>query len=309
MKYLTPLLILAMLSFAGCSAGGISTAFGLTVDLNPSDGEAPLAVSGSAQIEGGSGPSLSNYDFYWTIPAIPGFQSSSTTFNYVFDEPGNYRVNVRITDKSTGQIVTAFKLVNVYPDYDELQVMLDFIEPDEDPDGKAPVGKAPFTVEMMAHVTGGAEPFFFQWDYNSDGIPEAWGANVDSYKGTFASPGVFKITVTVTDGRSTVATDNRYVNVLASNPVAVANALPPEGPVGLFGLYVVFSATGSYDPDGQIVKYEWDFDGDGEYDWDSLVTGSTSYGFSEPGNFYPTLRVTDNDGLTGLATTQVIVTY
>ena len=309
MKYLTLILLLAIICVAGCSAGGASTAFSLGLNLLPPDGEAPLAVSGNALIDGGSSAVASGYDYLWTIPAIPGFQSLSSTFNYVFDEPGNYRINLRVTDRATGQMVGTFKIVSVYPDVEELQVQLDFLDPDEDAEGKAPVGKAPFTVEMGADVTGGQVPFFYQWDYDSDGIPEAWGADVDVYKGTYASPGTYKITVTVTDGRGTVAVDSRYVNVLASNPVAVANALPPEGPVGLFGLYVVFSATGSFDPDGQIDFYEWDFDGDGEYDWESPVTGSTSHGYTEPGNYYPTLRVTDNDGLTGLSTTQVIVTY
>jgi PKD repeat protein len=310
MKYLTPMLILVMLcGLAGCSPGGISEPFRLDLNILPSDGEAPLAVSGSVQIEGGSSVSLSDYDFVWRIPAIPAFQSTSQVFNYVFDLPGIYRVDVTVTDKNTQQTVHTYTTVNVVPDIEELQVVLDFLYPDEDEDGKAPIGKAPFTVEMGAIVTGGEEPYFYEWDYNSDDINEAWGPEVESYKGTFASPGVYKITVKVTDARYTTAIDSRYVNVLPSTPVAVAHALPPEGPVGMFGLYVVFSADGSYDPDGKIVLYEWDFQGDGTFDWTSDVTGSTSYGFTEPGNYYPTLRVTDNDGLQGLATVQVVVTF
>ncbi|MEI2638446.1 MAG: PKD domain-containing protein [Microthrixaceae bacterium] len=40
-------------------------------------------------------------------------------------------------------------------------------------------------------------------------------------------------------------------------PVAVANAYP-----GATSMEIAFSSAGSYDPDGSIVGYEWDF-GDG----------------------------------------------
>jgi hypothetical protein len=310
MKYLTPILVLAMLTvLAGCSSGGISEAFSVKINLLPAEGETPLPVTGTVEIEGGSSTSLSDYTFAWRIPSVPSFSSSSSTFSYMFAQVGIFRVDVTITDKNTGQVVHTFTTVTVNPDLEELHVMLDFLYPDEDEDGKAPIGKAPFILEMGAIVTGGEEPYFYEWDFNTDGKSEASGTDLDSFKGTLASPGTYQVSVNVTDARNTTVSDHRFVHVLPSNPIAVAHALPPEGPVGLFGLYVVFSATGSYDPDGQIVLYEWDFDNDGVYDWSSPVTGSTSNGYTEPGNYYPTLRVTDNDGLQGLATTQVIVTF
>jgi PKD repeat protein len=310
MKYASTVLILALLCLlVGCSTGGIGTAFVVTPNFMPPEGEAPLSVSATVEIEGGSSASTSGYDFIWTIPAIPSYQSTAPTFSYIFQMPGDYLVNISVTDKSTGKAVNAQRIVKVHPDVGELQVLLDFIYPDEDAEGKAPIGKAPMVVEMGAIATGGEPPYYYEWDFNSDGVNEGYGIDVDTYKGTFASQGTFEITARVTDSRDTTASASRYVHVLASNPIAVANALPNEGPVGLFGLFVIFSATGSYDPDGSIVLYEWDFDNDGEYDWSSPVTGSTSHGFTQPGNYYPTLRVTDNDGLTGLATTQVVVTF
>ena len=308
MRYLTVLLIVALLlGLAGCAGGGMSVApFNVILNLLPKGGEVPLPVFGTVEIEGGSSAIPSDYNYRWTITTVPQYQNSTSTFNFVFDEVGAHRIDVWVTDKSTGQTVHTYGTVTVQLDFDELQVQLDFIEPDELPDGKSPVGKAPFTVEMTGWATGGEEPYYFEWDFNSDGVYEALGFGVDTYKGTFASPGTYQITVRVTDNRLTTTLDHRYINVLPSNPVAVANALPPEGKVPLF---VIFSASGSYDPDGKIEKYEWDFDGDGTWDWSSDVTGSTSSGYPDPGNYYPTLRVTDNDGLTGLSTTQVAVTF
>jgi len=58
---------------------------------------------------------------------------------------------------------------------------------------------------------------------------------------------------------------------------------------------------GSYDPDGTIVKYEWDFESDGVYDFTSTTDGVTSH-FFEGGDHTVTLRVTDNKGATARAT-------
>jgi hypothetical protein len=51
------------------------------------------------------------------------------------------------------------------------------------------------------------------------------------------------------------------------------------------------------DPDGIIVKYEWDFEGDGEFDWNSTNTGRVIHEYEDPGTYVAVLRVTDNDGL------------
>ena len=60
---------------------------------------------------------------------------------------------------------------------------------------------------------------------------------------------------------------------------------------------VQFSGAGT-DEDGNIVNYEWDFDGDGVYEWSSSENGLTTYIYNNEGTFTAVLRVTDNDGFT-----------
>ncbi len=85
-------------------------------------------------------------------------------------------------------------------------------------------------------------------------------------------------------------------------PVADANG-PYSGSVGS---PITFDASGSCDPDGDIVLYEWDWDNDGIYDesttsatithtWDAEFTGTIA------------LRVSDNEGLTTLDSASVKV--
>ena len=60
---------------------------------------------------------------------------------------------------------------------------------------------------------------------------------------------------------------------------------------------VAFIATGS-DDDGSVVKYEWDFNGDGAYEYSSSNDGDTSYTYNLEGTYTAVLRATDDDGFT-----------
>jgi len=64
----------------------------------------------------------------------------------------------------------------------------------------------------------------------------------------------------------------------------------------------------SYDPDGTIVKWEWDFDGDGVYDYSSATSSDVSHSFMG-GPHSVALRVTDNDGATDVDTGEVVGNY
>ena len=79
--------------------------------------------------------------------------------------------------------------------------------------------------------------------------------------------------------------------VFPGKPTAIAGQDVSISP----GDTVQFNGAGT-DEDGTIVKYEWDFDGDGVYEWSSEENGRTTNIYNNPGTYTPTLRVTDNDG-------------
>lgn len=70
------------------------------------------------------------------------------------------------------------------------------------------------------------------------------------------------------------------------------------------GEKVTFDASASSDSDGQIVLYEWDFDGDGKTD---AVGKIVEHVFKSAGNYPVTLSVTDDDGLKNTETKTVPV--
>jgi PKD repeat protein len=68
---------------------------------------------------------------------------------------------------------------------------------------------------------------------------------------------------------------------------------------GIVGEPVEFAGTAiDPDPDGYIVLFEWDFDGDGTYDWDNATagteTGTATHVYELAGTYYAKFRATDN---------------
>ena len=82
-------------------------------------------------------------------------------------------------------------------------------------------------------------------------------------------------------------------------PVAVISIHPSDLEVGESAL---FSADESFDPDGQIVSYYWDF-GDGSADTGSKVR----HVYSHQGIYITTLKVTDDRGLHSIDMVETIV--
>jgi len=104
------------------------------------------------------------------------------------------------------------------------------------------------------------------------------------------------------------------VQEVDSFPVAsfTWEGLSPEGSRLLVkpkaGDRIRFDATASTDADGEIVKYEWDWDSNDT--WDKETTNPViEYQFIEAGTYQVTLRVTDNDGLTEKTTQTIVIEH
>jgi len=106
-------------------------------------------------------------------------------------------------------------------------------------------------------------------------------------------PGIHNFTVTsITTSLVELWTtlENQYIYAVVKTPPNATFTYSPTTP--LTGEDVTFNATASYDIDGQIVNYFWDF-GDGNTDAGNIVT----HAYLDNGTYTVTLTITDNDGL------------
>ncbi|MBC8552163.1 MAG: PKD domain-containing protein, partial [Candidatus Brocadiales bacterium] len=88
---------------------------------------------------------------------------------------------------------------------------------------------------------------------------------------------------------------------MLQSPIAVATATPPLNGPAPFTLYLFGNE--SYDPDGSIQSYEWNF-GDGS---DNSLNSDPAHTYYAPGNYTATLTVVDNDGLSDSDTVSITV--
>ncbi len=113
----------------------------------------------------------------------------------------------------------------------------------------------------------------------------------------FSDSGTYTVTLLVGDdlgsGSDPVTMD---VRVLNSEPTALFTSEPKEPRVEVEAL---LDASGSVDPDGQIVSYAWDFNGDGHFEVER-ASPQTTHTFHTAGETLVSLKVTDDEGKSGV---------
>ncbi len=75
---------------------------------------------------------------------------------------------------------------------------------------------------------------------------------------------------------------------------------------GIEGQAITLDGSGSTDPDGTITNYKWDINNDGSYELSS-TSSTQGYTYTSQGTYTIKLKVTDNLGATGEATTTAAI--
>ena len=119
----------------------------------------------------------------------------------------------------------------------------------------------------------------------------------------FVQAGSYTVTLTVTDEDG--ATDTEVLNITASSPPTNP---PNQAPIANFtvsanGSNLGFNASESYDQDGRIVSYIWNFG-----DTSTAQGQQVSHQYTEGGDYTVTLTVTDDGGLSHTLAKSVTVT-
>ncbi len=136
----------------------------------------------------------------------------------------------------------------------------------------------------------------YQWDFG-DSSPKANGPKVKHvYKKKGPDNGAYTVTLIIKFldlfGNKEETFELTKKIIFENEKVSAIFAAIPN--TGAAPLEILFDASESMDPDGEIVSYEWDFDNDGQYD-DAIGLKPTST-FNQIGKYTVSLRVTDNNG-------------
>ncbi len=216
----------------------------------------------------------------WGDGTIHSLAGSATSDSHAYSRAGAYQVYVNATDDAglTTKSTVSTKTITDRP----------------------PV--ANFTESSPTALTGVAVSFNATSSIDPDGTVTLYSWSFgDGNLGTggiishaYSTAGTYTVTLTVTDDSDSTGVASSTVTIRDRPPVA-SFVLTPSPSLTLTS--ISFNATGSFDPDGTIVGYGWDF-GDGSAPG-SGVTVSHSY--SKSGNYTVVLAVTDNNGLASVS--------
>jgi PKD repeat protein len=215
--------------------------------------------------------------YFWDFG--DGTNSTGVTIEHAYTEIGTYTITLVATDNDgASDTATATKNVGNSP----------------------PV--ASFTESETTVYTGTAISFDASDSYDADGIIVSYfwdfgdGTNSTgiSVGHSYSDDGIFIVTLTVTDDDGALGSISAIKTVLNQAPVAI---FEQSKTTAYTGEQISFDASDSYDADGIIVSYWWDF-GDG-----TNSTGITvSHVYTNDGDYITTLTLTDDDNTTSLAT-------
>jgi len=225
-------------------------------------------------------------DYTWEIDG--NYISNKPTFVHLFNAPGTYVVSLRAADQEGRQDA----------DTVSINIKSSDLMPSVSLDANPKSGDAPLTVTANAYgYDPDGDPLYYFWDFG-DGSEISGGQNIAH---VYDSPGAYVLSVTVADPNDNMASAHETITVtgLNSEPAVIMSASKTNAIVGDI---ISFSASG-YDPNGDDLRYEWDF-GDGTTAGNQL---NVVHSYNTPGTYTVTVTVHDSQGNMATASENIIV--
>lgn len=272
----------------------------------------------SSDIDG----SIANYS--WDFDGDGDPDASQSIATHVFAAPGTFGVSLTVVD-DTGNLDTLTRSIIVGESGQSTTEVTPSIQP---PIASFQISPATPAPEQLIQLNGTSSLDLdgtivaFAWDFDEDALIDSTAPIAEI---SYASTGTYNITLTVTDNDGNTDTITQSVSVTGEsqppengenpqNPpddqALVEGAVPPIADFAFLpvnpdaGAIMLFNATLSTDPDGEIASYSWDFDADGEADSFAAIV---DHSFAEDGVYPVTLTVTDDSGSSDALTLSVIV--
>jgi PKD repeat protein len=295
-------------TLAATDQEGLSDSASLTIEVFPREepqtpptavieGPTEATVGQEVTFQGGNSiPGSTPIVVYaWGVDGVqPAARSADVRFTTRFDQPGQYEVGLTVTDQN-GLSDTSSLIITVV----------------EEP----PVEEGPTAVIEGPSQTFVGEEVTFQGGNSSPGSSPisvyVWGIDGPqpasspdvSFTTRFDQPGLYNVTLTVTDQNGLSDTSGLQIEVI--EPEA-----PPEPPTAVIegpeqaavGQEVTFQGGNSTPGSSPITGYSWDF-GNGQ----TAGGPSASTVYDAPGDYQVTLTVSDENGLSDSASGQLSI--
>jgi YD repeat-containing protein len=256
----------------------------------------PTGTEVSFDGSGSSDPDGTVAHYEWDLDGNGSYETdtgSTPTATHTYPVAANLTVGLRVTD-DLGATATSTRSLTIQNRAPSASFSA---TPNPVPTGTAVGFDAAESVDPDGSVVK------YEWDLDGNGSYETNTGATPTTTKTYATASTPTIGLRVTDDLGATATATRVLTVQNRLPAPSFTATP--NPV-ISGGTVSFNGSGSTDPDGTVVKYEWDFNGDGTFETSTGATATTTKAFATAGSFNVGLRVTDNNG--GAATTTKALT-
>ena len=241
-------------------------------------------------------PNGDNLSYYWNFGESKFVNylkpdATGKVVDHIYNSSSNYTVTHWVQETNTSEHyvstpVTVWANITALPVYPPLA--------DAGPNITAEVNTEVTLSGSGVSRNPGGTITKYEWDFDGDGTYDLSSNTTGKAKHTYTLVGNYMPRLKVTDELGATAEDTTNVTMTARpNIPPIANA--GDDQTVFSGQSVVFSGTGS-DQDGQVVRYQWDFNGDGVWDYESPSSGSATWTYDNPGTYESKLRVTDDLG-------------
>lgn len=246
--------------------------------------------NGSFDPDGGS---IVKYE--WDIDNNGTFDYVGPSADYSYSAPGLYYVNLRVTDDEGATD-------DLTDDPGDALIKIVVTPPPVPPVAAAKASAYEVFVNEAITFDGsdsydpdGGSIVLYEWDWDGDGTYDETGKILNH---AYASPGTYYVQLKVTDDEMQTDTLDKPLEIVVKPtpthpPTACAEWESEIGPYPC--TIILFDASCSSDPGNDIVKYEWDIDNDGEWDF-TLTEPKLNASYQTVGKYQVQLRVTDSLG-------------
>lgn len=262
------------------------TVFRAIADCGPISGAPPHTVTYRSRGEF-TGGSIVRYR--WDRDGNGSYDTNDSVprdYTYTFNSPGSYNAVLEVLN-NFGETAT-----------DVCAITVEQEGPTATASASPSNGPVPLEVTLICQ---GQSPngsiVLWEWDYDGDGTYDYSSAASGTASHTYESVGEYAGRCRVTDSAGLTGVSGAINTTVRPRPpgspsvTATASATSGTAPLAV-------NLNGSVTGGGSIVLYEWDFEGDGTFDYSSAASAAVSHTYQAGGIFAATLRVTDDAGLT-----------